>query len=194
MRNVLRRYAELFRSSKVYFSVFVSAFALGAIAGLFFTTALARAALADNVIEFYMLIFSGKYNLYAFAFTVILSDAVFILIFYGCSFNFYLGIVDILLLFYRGYVLFSVTLLFFKLFGVGGAYAFVFCVFLHNAITSVALAAFASILSYAQKKNKKTVKCLRKELLVALAATVFAAVIIELTIILLLFRPLNAIF
>ena len=97
-------------------------------------------------------------------------------------------------MFYRGYVVSAVCVLFVRLFGVGGAFLYVFCVLIHNVLVSAAVSSFCSIMLFVTKNCEKSSGKLRKELAVASILVIVTAVIVEVVILSLLLRPINTTF
>ena len=194
MKETVISLKKLLIRSKKYLLLFGISFVLGCVAGVLFTTALSKAAMAESVIKFYFNAFSGGFSPFKFAFSLIIADLCFFALAYICSFIPILSVISFAFVFYRGYVVSAVCVLFVRLFGVGGAFLYVFCVLIHNVLVSAAVSSFCSIMLYVTKNCKKSAGKLRKELAVASILVIVAAVIVEVVILSLLLRPINTTF
>ena len=194
MKDIIRSFGKLIGSSKKYIIVFGGCFVLGSVFGLTFTTALSKAAMSESVIRFYFKAFAGDFSPWSFAFKFLLSDLSFLALAFLCSFTIYTYLISAAFIFYRGYVITSACLLFIRLFGVGGTFLYVFCVFLHSVAVSVTLVIFCSFTFFAMKNCRSSVKRLRKDILILCIGAIFVAILAALAILLLLLRPVNATF
>ena len=194
MKGSIKGYLKLIGSSKIYLIVLGSAYLIGIAVGCVFSPMAQRFVLSESVAVFYYNAFSSGGRIFSLIFTVVLSDVFFLVIFYGCSFTFFTVFIDLALLFYRGYVLSCVAFLFIKMFGVSGAFLYVLCVFLHNAVFSAALCVFAAITAKLSRRKNKNFYDLRNDLFILTAAAGVVAVAAELIFLLCVLRPINSIF
>ena len=194
MQYYLDRFIKLLKNSKAYLVVFSAAYVLGVVVGLFFSTDPYRMVLSGNVLNYCVNALSNGKNTFSFILTVVVSDAVFIAVFWGLSYSFILILSGAIPLFYRGFVLGSAAVLFVKLFGVSGAFIFVFCVLLHSVISSLGFVLFLSVSASLIRKGKDCIKGYRRDLLLLAAAFSVVAILAEILVIILFIRPINTTF
>ena len=194
MHKLFSDYKKLVVSGRNYLYVCGAAYAAGIIFGVFFLPGATRFILGESVINFYVNAFSTSGSLWSLTFSLIVSDVVFIALFYGCSFIYYTFYLDVAFILYRGYILAGVSFIFIKVFGISGAFLYILCVLLHNVLVTAALSAFASAMAALCKRRDKVVKKIRNDLIIISAALVIAALIIELFLIALVLRPINTTF
>ena len=194
MTKIIKRIVKTANNAKAFLLLFGLVYIAGIVTGILFSTVLSKEVLAVNAVGFYGDALGKGGNVISLALSAFFADAVLLLIFYICSFVSFLIVIDLILIFYRAYVIASVAAVFIKLFGVSGLFLWLFCVFLRNFISFVALAYFASAVVTDIRNKCKNVSAVRNGAFILCAAVVFAAVLLEIVLLYLVLRPINLIF
>ena len=191
MKKYLNGIVDTAKRGKIFLFVFAATYLIGILVGALFTTDLAAAVLSKSAVDFYIKALGNGGNVFSLAASALFADAVLLIVFYLCSFSVFLIVIDLLFVFYRAYIVASVFSAFFTLFGVGGVFLYVFCVFLRNFLSFAALAYFASSVYVDLKGKCKCVAAVRKTSLIVCGAVMLAATLIEIVILCLILRPIN---
>ena len=191
MNRILKHYFIMLKEAKIYHIVFACVYVLGIVLGVLFNTELNKLVLPERVVGFYQNAFSDSGSVVSLIIALVISDALFLLIFYAFSYSFYLAVLQLAFVLYRGYILGSVAFLFFGLFGISGAFLFIFCVFIHNVLVSAALSCYSGITANLMKRGRACIKTARRDLFIIASVIVSAALIIEIIMLLCILRPIN---
>lgn len=191
MQRIIKQYLKMLKEAKIRLLIFAASFVIGIIVGVFLNTSLSEMVLSENVVDFYFNAFSKTGNIASLIIALVISDALFLLIFYAFSYWLYLVALGFLFVFYRGYILGAVAFLFIKNFGVSGAFLYVFCVFIHNVLVTASLSCMGAISADLLKRGKACIKHTRNDLLIISSVIVLAAIIIEMILLFCILRPIN---
>lgn len=194
MDGIIKRLRCIMQSQKILLIVFACCYVIGLILGIVFFSEAEKVFFAKNVVDFLVCTLSKEGNVGGLLLLRILNSlALFVVfaLFLLCS---WLIPFPALIVVYRGYVLGAALVAFLSGFGITGAVLFVFCVFLQNVITTVALIVFTAVACDFIKKARKLCNLNIKDYVLALIIAFLISVIgalVEFILLSLIFRPLN---
>lgn len=141
--------------SKIIIFILVLAMILGVILGVCLPKKLEKLFFCENTVILFTNVFSSHGNFKSIILNRLFVDIFSLAIFIITSISFGLIVVNIFILFYRGYVMGALMIAMVSNFGFSGLLAFVFIIFLQNLLSNFALIFYTAVSNYCLKKSKK---------------------------------------
>lgn len=193
MQKLFLELKAIFSKRKNYIFWLVCCYATGILLGIFLSGGKERALLTNNVIDFFVMVYSKDGSVTNLLLIRMFSAFGVLLLFYATSFVVYTYCGHFLVIFYRGYVLGAVSVTFLIGFKVSGVILFIFCVLLQNVICSFGLMLFSTIMFDYLKCCKRISHYFKRHLIAFLFCFLICllSALIEFLMLVCLLRPLN---
>lgn len=146
-------YIEVIKKRKVTFIIFIVCFFVGVILGAVLPYKNEKTLFCESTVNLMITSLSNDKGRYGIVLNRLFVDLFCLAIFVITALNFYLTIINLFLIFYKGYVLGAVMVAMIGNFGLTGVITFILIILIQSLISNFALISFSVISNYYQERN-----------------------------------------
>ncbi len=190
-----KEFTIMLSKSKLIIFTLIFAMMLGVVLGACLPKKFEKLFFGENTVVLFTNAFSSCGNFKSIILNRLFVDMFSLAIFLITSISFGLIVVNVFILFYRGYIMGAVMIAMISNFGFSGLLAFLFIIFLQNLLSNLALIFYTSVSNYYLRKSKQCkveykIKDTLPALFISFSLIVMGIVFVFLIVILFL-RPFN---
>lgn len=160
------------------FIVFVLCFFIGLILGTLLPFKNEKALFCESTVNLMITSFSNGKGRYGIVLNRTFVDLFCLAIFVVTAVNFYLSVVNLFLIFYRGYVVGAIMVAMIGNFGFTGAITFILIILIQSLISNIGLIGFSVITNYYAERNRRDKKKINFKFLIIPAVIIFSIIIL----------------